>query len=49
MAQTNVQDMEIGKQITQTGATFIVALRKLHDEWRIGAWAWAKGTAQAQA
>lgn len=35
-----------GKQITQTGATFIVALRKLDHGWRIAAWAWAKGTAQ---
>ena len=38
-----------GKQITQTGAIFTVALRKLDDTWRIAAWAWAKGTAQAQA
>lgn len=35
-----------GKQITQTGATFTVALRRLSDGWRIAAWAWAKGTAQ---
>ena len=33
-----------GKQITQTGALFTVALRKLADGWRIAAWAWAKGT-----
>jgi ketosteroid isomerase-like protein len=32
-----------GKRFTQTGATFTVALRKLADEWRIAAWAWAKG------
>ena len=32
-----------GKQISQTGATFTVALRKLGDGWRIAAWAWAKG------
>jgi hypothetical protein len=32
-----------GKQVTQTGATFTVALRKLNEEWRIAAWAWAKG------
>ena len=38
-----------GKPITQTGAFFTVALRKLDDGWRIAAWAWAKGTAQAQA
>jgi ketosteroid isomerase-like protein len=38
-----------GKQITQTGAIFTVALRRAGDEWRIAAWAWAKGTAQANA
>jgi ketosteroid isomerase-like protein len=32
-----------GKQVTQTGAVFTVALRKLVDGWRIAAWAWAKG------
>jgi len=32
-----------GRQITQTGATFTVALRKQADGWRIAAWAWAKG------
>ena len=32
-----------GKQVTQTGATFTVALCKLNEEWRIAAWAWAKG------
>ena len=32
-----------GKQITQTGAIFTVALRKFIDGWRISAWAWAKG------
>ncbi|MGH7845571.1 MAG: nuclear transport factor 2 family protein [Candidatus Binatia bacterium] len=32
-----------GKQITQTGAVFTVALRKLTEGWRIAAWAWAKG------
>jgi ketosteroid isomerase-like protein len=31
------------KQVTQTGATFTVALRKLSNGWRIAAWAWAKG------
>jgi SnoaL-like domain len=35
-----------GEQITQTGAVFTVALRKLSDGWRIAAWAWAKGTPQ---
>jgi hypothetical protein len=34
-----------GKQITQTGAVFTVALRKFIDGWRISAWAWAKGIA----
>jgi hypothetical protein len=34
-----------GKQVTQTGAVFTVALRKLADGWRIAAWAWAKGRA----
>jgi hypothetical protein len=38
-----------GKQVTQSGATFTVALRQLNDEWRIAAWAWAKGTAQPHA
>ena len=33
-----------GKQVTQTGAVFTVALRKLAEGWRITAWAWAKGT-----
>lgn len=31
------------QQVTQTGAVFTAALRKLGDEWRIAAWAWAKG------
>jgi ketosteroid isomerase-like protein len=38
-----------GKQVTQTGAIFTVALRKLADGWRIAAWAWAKGIAQPHA
>ena len=33
-----------GEQVTQTGAVFTVALRKLAEGWRIAAWAWAKGT-----
>ena len=33
-----------GKQITQTGSVFTVALRKVHGEWRLTAWAWAKGS-----
>jgi ketosteroid isomerase-like protein len=32
-----------GKQVTQIGAVFTVALRKLAEGWRIAAWAWAKG------
>ena len=31
-----------GQQVTQTGAMYTVALRKLGDEWRLTAW--AKGT-----
>ena len=38
-----------GQPITQSGATFTVALRKLDGGWRLAAWAWAKGTAQPQA
>src|SRR4030095_10701497 len=33
-----------GKQITQTGATFTVALRRTAEGWRITAWALTKGT-----
>jgi ketosteroid isomerase-like protein len=36
-----------GQEINQTGATFTFALRKEADEWRISAWAWAKGRAAA--
>jgi ketosteroid isomerase-like protein len=32
-----------GKQVTQSGAIFTVALRRLAQGWRIAAWAWAKG------
>ena len=32
-----------GKEFTQTGATFTVALRRLNEGWRIAAWAWTKG------
>jgi ketosteroid isomerase-like protein len=31
-----------GQQVTQSGATLTVALRRA-DEWRITAWAWTKG------
>ena len=33
------------KQVTQSGAAFTVALRKLPVGWRIASWAWVKGTA----
>jgi ketosteroid isomerase-like protein len=32
-----------GKQTTQSGSIFTVALRKLPEGWRISGWAWAKG------
>lgn len=32
-----------GKQVTQTGSTFTVALGKVGTQWRLRAWAWAKG------
>ena len=32
-----------GRQVTQTGSVFTLALRKLGTEWRMTAWAWAKG------
>jgi ketosteroid isomerase-like protein len=32
-----------GTPITQTGAVFTVALRRVADGWRVAAWAWAKG------
>jgi len=32
-----------GQQMTQTGAVFTTALRKVGADWRIAAWAWAKG------
>lgn len=35
-----------GQQVTQTGATWTVALRKVDGSWRIAAWAWAKGGAK---
>jgi ketosteroid isomerase-like protein len=33
-----------GKQVTQTGSVYTVALRKLGGDWRLTAWAWAKGS-----
>jgi hypothetical protein len=38
-----------GRQITQSGATYTVALRRLAAGWRIRAWAWAKGAQAAHA
>jgi ketosteroid isomerase-like protein len=32
-----------GKQVTQTGSVYTVALRKVGGSWRLTAWAWAKG------
>ena len=32
-----------GQTITQRGAVLTMALRKVAGEWRIAAWAWAKG------
>jgi ketosteroid isomerase-like protein len=36
----NVRD----KQMTQSGAAFTVALRRIDGAWRIASWAWTKGT-----
>lgn len=33
-----------GQPITQSGAMFTLALRKVDDDWRIAAWAWTKGS-----
>ena len=33
-----------GKQTTQSGAIYTVALRRLAEGWRMRGWAWAKGT-----
>ncbi|MFG2634214.1 nuclear transport factor 2 family protein [Streptomyces sp. NPDC048362] len=32
-----------GSQVTQTGSVFTVALGKVNSQWRLTAWAWAKG------
>jgi hypothetical protein len=32
-----------GKHVTQSGALFTVALRKVDAQWRLTAWAGAKG------
>jgi ketosteroid isomerase-like protein len=44
MAPATMTFMLKGQGVTQTGATFTAALRKVAGEWRIAAWAWAKGT-----
>ena len=33
-----------GKPVNQTGAVYTVALRKVAADWRLTAWAWAKGS-----
>ena len=35
-----------GAPVTQSGASFTVALRRFPDDWRITAWAWTKGQQQ---
>lgn len=32
-----------GQTVRQTGAIFTVALERVHGEWQIAAWSWAKG------
>ena len=32
-----------GQQVKQTGSVYTVALRKVDADWRLTAWAWAKG------
>ena len=32
-----------GKEVTQSGSIMTLALRKVDGQWRIAAWAWAKG------
>jgi len=32
-----------GQPVTQSGATFTVALTKINNRWLIAAWAWTKG------
>lgn len=33
-----------GQDVNQSGSLFTLSLRKVDREWRIAAWAWAKGT-----
>lgn len=37
-----------GEPVTQSGASFTTALRRIDGAWRIVSWAWAKGQAAAQ-
>lgn len=32
-----------GQTVTQTGSLYTVALRRIESDWRLTAWAWAKG------
>jgi ketosteroid isomerase-like protein len=32
-----------GQHVTQSGSVYTVALRKVGKDWRLTAWAWAKG------
>jgi hypothetical protein len=32
-----------GQQVTQTGSVYAVGLRQVGADWRLTAWAWAKG------
>ena len=34
-----------GRRVTQSGASFTVALRKVSAGWRLASWAWTKGVA----
>lgn len=36
-----------GRPVTQSGATFTTALRRVDGDWKITAWAWAKGQSAA--
>lgn len=36
-----------GHEVTQSGAIFTIALRRVEDRWLIAAWAWSKGPAVA--
>ena len=36
-----------GQKVTQTGAVYTLALRKVDGQWRLAAWAWGKGATKA--